>query len=87
MRECELGAIVNRDLSRRVRAVSGLTAHKQVVRSDIKLCARIAHNLDNKAGLWKDENDPKETPEDNVSVLIFIDCYISYVMLLFINVK
>ncbi|XP_026468817.1 serrate RNA effector molecule homolog isoform X3 [Ctenocephalides felis] len=65
LRECELGAIVNRDLSRRVRAVSGLTAHKQVVRSDIKLCARIAHNLDNKAGLWKDENDPKETPEDN----------------------
>uniref|UniRef100_A0A6M2DLB6 Serrate RNA effector molecule homolog n=1 Tax=Xenopsylla cheopis TaxID=163159 RepID=A0A6M2DLB6_XENCH len=70
LRECELGAIVNRDLSRRVRAVSGLTSHKQVVRADIKLCAKIAHNLDNKAGLWKDENDPKHVPEENTFGLV-----------------
>lgn len=55
LRDCELGAIVNRDLSRRVRAVNGMTAHKQVVRNDIKLSAKIVHNLDSRVGLWADE--------------------------------
>lgn len=59
LRDCELGAIVNRDLSRRVRPVNGITAHKAIVRSDIKLGARIAHNLDTKAGLWQDPNAEK----------------------------
>lgn len=31
LRDCELGAIVNRDLSRRIRPVNGITAHKQVL--------------------------------------------------------
>ncbi|KAK3926902.1 Serrate RNA effector molecule-like protein [Frankliniella fusca] len=56
LRDCELGAIVNRDLSRRIRTVSGITSHKQVVRHDIKLTAKIVHNLDEKAGLWVSEN-------------------------------
>ncbi|XP_068145180.1 serrate RNA effector molecule homolog isoform X2 [Drosophila tropicalis] len=55
LRDCELGAIVNRDLSRRVRPTNGITAHKQVVRSDIKLCAKIAMNLDERFRLWVDE--------------------------------
>lgn len=59
LRDCELGAIVNRDLSRRVRPVNGVTAHKTIVRSDIKLCAKIAHNLDIKVGLWLDETKQK----------------------------
>ncbi|XP_044315004.1 serrate RNA effector molecule homolog isoform X3 [Drosophila rhopaloa] len=52
LRDCEMGAIVNRDLSRRVRPANGITAHKQVVRSDIKLCAKIALNLDERFRLW-----------------------------------
>lgn len=56
LRDCELGAIVNRDLSRRVRPINGITAHKTIVRSDIKLCAKIAFNLDTKAGLWTTED-------------------------------
>ncbi|CAN7988874.1 unnamed protein product [Ixodes hexagonus] len=52
LRDCELGAIVNRDLSRRIRSVNGIASHKQVVRSDIKLAARIVHNLDDQRGLW-----------------------------------
>ena len=52
LRDCELGAIVNRDLSRRIRTVNGITSHRQVVRNDIKLAARIVHNLDAKSGLW-----------------------------------
>ena len=54
LRDCELGAIVNRDLSRRIRTVSGITSHKQVVRHDIKLTAKIVHNLDAKSGLWQE---------------------------------
>ncbi|XP_026293345.1 serrate RNA effector molecule homolog isoform X2 [Frankliniella occidentalis] len=61
LRDCELGAIVNRDLSRRIRTVSGITSHKQVVRHDIKLTAKIVHNLDEKAGLWVSENVPDAT--------------------------
>lgn len=66
LRDCELGAIVNRDLSRRIRTVSGITSHKQVVRHDIKLTAKIVHNLDEKAGLWTNESTPSTavTTED-----------------------
>merc|ERR1740128_189159 len=53
LRDCELGPIVNRDLTKRVRNVPGLTQDKKVVRNDIKLAAKIITNLDNKWGLWK----------------------------------
>ncbi|KRG05480.1 serrate RNA effector molecule homolog isoform X2 [Drosophila mojavensis] len=56
LRDCEMGAIVNRDLSRRVRPANGITAHKQIVRADIKLCAKIAMNLDDRFKLWCDSN-------------------------------
>ncbi|VEN33580.1 unnamed protein product [Callosobruchus maculatus] len=55
LRDCELGAIVNRDLSRRIRPVNGVTAHRQVVRSDVRISARVALHLDEKAGLWPRE--------------------------------
>jgi SERRATE/Ars2, N-terminal domain len=64
LRDCELAPIVNRDLSRRVRPVNGITAHKTVCKNDIKLCAKIAHSLDEKSSLWKDsidENEEKKT--------------------------
>lgn len=67
LRDCELGAIVNRDLSRRVRPVNGITAHKSIVRSDIKLCAKIAHNLDQKANLWQDENNDNSSNGNQAS--------------------
>lgn len=47
--------------------MNGLTSHKQIVRHDIKLSAKIVHNLDNKVGLWreekKDENAVKQEEE------------------------
>lgn len=61
MRDCELGAIVNRDLSRRIRTVNGLTSHKQIVRHDIKLSAKIVHNLDSRVGLWNEEKRDDNT--------------------------
>lgn len=35
--------------------MNGLTSHKHIVRHDIKLSAKIVHNLDNRVGLWKEE--------------------------------
>ncbi|XP_017092306.2 serrate RNA effector molecule homolog isoform X1 [Drosophila bipectinata] len=64
LRDCEMGAIVNRDLSRRVRPANGITAHKQVVRSDIKLCAKIILNLDERFRLWAESPSDDANPSD-----------------------
>ncbi|KAH8391499.1 hypothetical protein KR215_001970 [Drosophila sulfurigaster] len=64
LRDCEMGAIVNRDLSRRVRPANGITAHKQIVRSDIKLCAKIAMNLDERFRLWSDVSPAEEAASE-----------------------
>lgn len=53
MRDSELGAIINRDLSKRIRSVNGVTNHRQVARNDMKLCASIINNFDNRSGLWQ----------------------------------
>jgi len=53
LRDSELGAIVNRDLSKRIRSVNGVTNHRQVARNDMKLCASIINNFDNRSGLWQ----------------------------------
>uniref|UniRef100_A0A665WJ57 Serrate, RNA effector molecule n=1 Tax=Echeneis naucrates TaxID=173247 RepID=A0A665WJ57_ECHNA len=52
LRDCELAPGVNRDLARRVRNVNGITQHKQVLRNDIKLAAKLIHALDDKGELW-----------------------------------
>uniref|UniRef100_G3VZ80 Serrate RNA effector molecule homolog n=1 Tax=Sarcophilus harrisii TaxID=9305 RepID=G3VZ80_SARHA len=52
LRECELSPGVNRDLTRRVRNVNGITQHKQIVRNDIKLAAKLIHTLDDRTQLW-----------------------------------
>lgn len=74
LRDCELGAIVNRDLSRRIRQVNGITAHKQVVRSDIRISARVALHLDTKVGLWSDEQaaQPQQPVKNKLNTYQFI---------------
>lgn len=52
LRDCELAPGVNRDLARRVRNINGITQHKQVLRNDIKLAAKLIHTLDEKGDLW-----------------------------------
>nr|SVE91069.1 EOG090X04A7 [Daphnia sinensis] len=71
LRDTELGAIVNRDLSRRIRTVSGITSHKQVVRNDIRLAAKIIQNLDARLGLWVDESEKAKNPAGAESTLSF----------------
>ncbi|KAI1290255.1 Serrate RNA effector molecule -like protein [Halotydeus destructor] len=56
----ETGAIVNRDLSRRIRSVNGIASHKNVVRADIRHAAKIIHNLDKLRNLWQDDVKKEE---------------------------
>ncbi|KAM8835951.1 serrate RNA effector molecule homolog isoform 1-T1 [Synchiropus picturatus] len=67
LRDCELAPGVNRDLARRVRHVNGITQHKQVLRNDIKLAAKLIHALDDKGELWsnKSQDDGIESPGQN----------------------
>lgn len=60
-RDFELGPIVNRDLSRRIRTVNGITVDRKVVRNNIKLAAKVITNLDKKWELWQ---KPQDTPQD-----------------------
>ncbi|XP_052687226.1 serrate RNA effector molecule homolog isoform X2 [Crassostrea angulata] len=59
LRDCELGATLNRELKQRVRPVNGISAHKQVVRADIKQAAKIIQILDSKWGMWEDPEEEK----------------------------
>uniref|UniRef100_A0A4W4GZB7 Arsenite-resistance protein 2 n=1 Tax=Electrophorus electricus TaxID=8005 RepID=A0A4W4GZB7_ELEEL len=52
LRDCELAPVVNRDLARRVRNINGITQHKQVLRNDIKLAAKLIHAMDEREKLW-----------------------------------
>uniref|UniRef100_A0A0K8SFX0 Serrate RNA effector molecule homolog n=2 Tax=Lygus hesperus TaxID=30085 RepID=A0A0K8SFX0_LYGHE len=61
VKDCELGAIVNRDLSRRVRSVSALSGHKTSVLNDLKLAVRIITELDSRHKLW----DGSESSENS----------------------
>ncbi|GFS18174.1 serrate RNA effector molecule-like protein [Elysia marginata] len=56
LRDCELGATLNRELKLRIREVEGLTVHKPVMRNDIKMAAKLIQVLDDKHSLWEDED-------------------------------
>ena len=51
LRDCDMRAIVNRELKQRVRPIAGMTCHRPVVKADIKHAAKIVQNLDKKTGL------------------------------------
>ncbi|XP_043853939.1 serrate RNA effector molecule homolog [Dromiciops gliroides] len=62
LRECELSPCLNLDLTRRVYNVNGITQHKQIVRNDIKLAAKLIHTLDNRTQLWGAESGTPPLP-------------------------
>lgn len=66
LRDCELGATLNRELKQRVRPVNGISAHKQVVRADIKQAAKIIQILDSKWGMWEDPEEEKKDKSKEV---------------------
>jgi len=52
LRDIELNPVVNRDLSRRVRPISGIAQHSTCARSDLKNIVRLIMHLDQKWKLW-----------------------------------
>ena len=72
MKDVNPGAIVNRDLTSRIRPVPSLvTHHKGVVRNDIRIAMKIVQNLDRRWNLWQETSleepvepeVPEVTPE------------------------
>ncbi|XP_038051864.1 serrate RNA effector molecule homolog isoform X2 [Patiria miniata] len=64
LRECELSPVVNRDLANRIRSVSGITAHKKIIRSDLKLAARLVQQLDDQLRLFRPEEEARYMREE-----------------------
>lgn len=68
LRDCDMGAIVNRDLSRRIRPINGITQHKQVVKNDIRLAARIVQTYDKRHNLFLVDESPATNGKKEGSV-------------------
>lgn len=67
IRGTDISPIVNRDLTRRIRSVNGLSSHKTVVRADIRHTAKLIMKLDSQKNLWEVE---KEDSKNNGSLAI-----------------
>lgn len=52
----ELGAVVNRDLKRRIRPVSGITRHRNAAQNDIRQAAKLVALYDYRTKLFPDGN-------------------------------
>ncbi|CAH1247279.1 SRRT [Branchiostoma lanceolatum] len=63
LRDCELSPVVNRDLARRIRPVSGIVIHKQILRNDLRLAAKLVMILDARSKLWEDQGEEKGDQE------------------------
>ncbi|KAI1724317.1 arsenite-resistance protein 2 domain-containing protein [Ditylenchus destructor] len=66
----DLGAIVNRDLKRRIRSVNGVTLHRTVAQNDIKHAAKLIVLYDHKAKLHMDPEVPYGPIDDLDSAII-----------------
>jgi hypothetical protein len=71
LRDCEMGAIVNRELKQRVRPVNSVSADRQVAKADIKHLARIVQNFDKRWKLWEDEQ-PEKKDENKGNSLVWM---------------
>ena len=76
LRDCDLGPIVNRDLTRRVRTVNGLTAHKALAQKDLGFAAKLVQAADKRANLYQPpppdaEAEPEGAAGQGVSCLGF----------------
>jgi hypothetical protein len=52
-----LNATVNRELEQKVKSISGLSNHKNIVRNDLKLICKVVDNMDKRWGLWEHKED------------------------------
>nr|XP_027195841.1 serrate RNA effector molecule homolog isoform X2 [Dermatophagoides pteronyssinus] len=63
IRGTELSPIVNRDLTRRIRSINGISSDKTVVRADIRHAAKLIMKLDQQKKLWEETEDEANNNE------------------------
>uniref|UniRef100_A0A0K0DKQ3 Serrate RNA effector molecule homolog n=1 Tax=Angiostrongylus cantonensis TaxID=6313 RepID=A0A0K0DKQ3_ANGCA len=61
----ELSVILNRDLTRRIRGISGVTCHQAVAQNDIRQAAKLVALMDKRLGLFC-EGEPKEERDKDI---------------------
>ncbi|CAG9540891.1 unnamed protein product [Cercopithifilaria johnstoni] len=69
IKECDLGAVINRDIARRVRSVNGITGHKQVAQNDLRQAAKLTALYDKKNGLYQSENQEERQSSFELDVV------------------
>jgi len=57
LRNCQMGALLNKEITQRVRTVSGLSVDRRIAKLDIKLAARLITRLDSYWQLWTSIED------------------------------
>lgn len=62
IRDVEIGAIINKDLTRRVRTIDGIASHKNCVLADIRHAAKIIVSLDHQKKIWSKLDDDEIEP-------------------------
>lgn len=73
IRDCEIGAIINRDLSRRIRSVNGIASHRLNVLADLKHTTKIILNLDEEKGIWMENNNSEDQTENNLEHIFKVE--------------
>ena len=63
-----MNPVVNRDLSKRVRPMSGISMAKQVVCFDIQFSAELIKALDDRIALYSKEADEEEKDQNNMEI-------------------
>ncbi|WKY00575.1 hypothetical protein Q1695_014979 [Nippostrongylus brasiliensis] len=61
----DLSVILNRDLTRRIRGISGVTCHRDVAQNDIRQAAKLVALMDKRVGLFC-EDEPKEERDKDI---------------------
>ncbi|GMT33127.1 hypothetical protein PFISCL1PPCAC_24424 [Pristionchus fissidentatus] len=54
IRDTDLHAIINKDLTRKIRTVNGVTAHSGVAQNDLRVATKLAALYDHRSGLYSD---------------------------------
>jgi len=67
IRDIEIGAIINKDLTRRVRTVNGIASHKNCVLADIRHAAKIIAQLDDQKKIWEKLSENENEPGININ--------------------
>ena len=61
IKDSQLGPVVNKDLSKRVRCVSQVVYDKLVMKHDTSIVTKLVSTLDSRRGLWENSSNLNTT--------------------------